>query len=456
MLDHSNDLRFCVFLWVGLTFAITLIRWKRSLTGTGLITTLLFQLWGNYGVGAFIYSLPNHPLLFWEELFGSDFIWLGFKEATIGLIALSIGGSLLGPILFHLFQNRFPVSNQALPPQRFSFLYLAIGLTSYFFLAIVGRQIATLTALTAAGWRMALIGLCLLIWQKWQEDKRLVSVGIIVLASCSIPTLTLVTQGFLSFGAIAVLTVYGFVASFFRPRWQVLVAGLLISYLGISVFVTYMRDRTEIRSAVWGGSSLMERTEAISLSAKGFEFFNPSDAEHLNRIDERLNQNFLVGASVNYFQSGFANFAHGDTVFDAFLALVPRILWPDKPATAGSGSLVSDYTGFSFAEGTSVGVGPVMEFYINFGSAGVFFGFLILGVLLAVLDSAAGEALHNEDAVRFAYMYLPGMSLVDITGSLSEMISSAGAGLAAVWIVNRFFLRKSEAEPIPARPQASR
>ena len=455
MLDHSSDLRFYVFLWIGLTFAITFIQWKRSVAGTGLIVTLLFQLWGNYGLGGLIYALPNHPLLFWEEFGGSDFVWLGFKEATVGLIGLGIGSALLGPVLSDMFRKRFPINSQALPEERLIYFYIAIGLASYFLIGTISEKIETLTAFAAAGWRMMLIGLCLLVWKKWREGNQLAFAGVVVAATCIVPTLTILTRGFLSYGAIAVLTLHGFIVSFFQPRWKIAVVGLLVSYLGISVFVTYMRDRTEIRNAVWGGVSMTERADTLSLTSKGFEFFNPNSAEHLNLIDARLNQNFLVGASVNYIQSGFANFANGNTVFGAFLALVPRIFWPDKPATGGSGSLVSDYTGIGFAEGTSVGIGPIMECYINFGSVGVFVGFLILGILLAILDSSAGEALRNGDWKRFSYMYLPGISLVDVSGALAEVISSAGAGLAFAWVVNNLFLRKLVEGPIPAKSSNS-
>src|ERR1700734_2977948 len=97
------------------------------------------------------------------------------------------------------------------------------------------------------------------------------------------------------------------------------------------------------------------------------------------RVDARLNQNWLVGAAVNRLSETDA-FAHGDTLWDAPLALIPRALWPDGPTNAGSGDLVNRYTDIKFGAGTSVGIGQVLEFYANFGTTGVMIGFALMGL----------------------------------------------------------------------------
>ncbi len=90
-----------------------------------------------------------------------------------------------------------------------------------------------------------------------------------------------------------------------------------------------MRDRDEIRAAVWGGRSVADRMEQVTLTLKNFEWFDPRSEQHLRRIDERLNQNVLVGAAVNLMQDT-GNYTYGKTVGDALLALVPRVLWPNR------------------------------------------------------------------------------------------------------------------------------
>jgi hypothetical protein len=251
-----------------------------------------------------------------------------------------------------------------------------------------------------------------------------------------LPFTTLITAGMLGYGAIAVLTILIFVSSFLRSPVRVILAGALIVYLGLSVFVSYMRDRTDIRATVWGEQSFEDRFDKISKTVTTFEWFDPGNFEHLQRIDGRLNQNFLVGAAV-YQLGQTQNFARGDTLWDALMALIPRAIWPEKPITAGSGNLVSRYTGIDFAEGTSIGVGQVMEFYLNFGTPGVIVGFIIMGVLVTAFDWQAAERLARNDLHGFVLWFLPGIALLQVGGQLVEITASAAASLIVALLVNR-------------------
>ena len=229
-----------------------------------------------------------------------------------------------------------------------------------------------------------------------------------------------------------------FVAGFYRPRWRLLVLGLAAGYLGFSVYVNWMRDRSEIRDTVWGGESYGSRIDQLKSTFSQAEFFSISDYEHLGRIDDRLNQNWLVGASVHYIESGSQEFARGETLWQAIIALIPRVFWPDKPVGAGSGDLVSTYTGYYFAEGTSVGIGSVMELFINFGQWGVIIGFLSIGVIIALIDKGAGESLANNDWLTFACWYMPGIAFLNVGGSFVETTASAAASLAMALLVKWF------------------
>jgi len=298
----------------------------------------------------------------------------------------------------------------------------------------------TVTALITGASNLAVVGLMLKSWRAWQCGARKYFRLWLALGS-AYPLLTIITQGFIGFGIFNTILVFTFVAGFYRPRWKLVVLGLAAGYLGLSIYVTYMRDRGDIRNTVWGGQSYGSRMDQLKATFSQFELFNINEDEHLERIDLRLNQNSLVGASVGYLESGRVEFARGETLWQALIAFVPRAIWPDKPVMAGSGDLVSKYTGYYFEEGTSVGVGQVMEFYINFGQAGVVIGFLFIGFILALIDRRAGECFANNDWLNFACWYLPGVAIMQIGGSLVEVTASAGASLAVSMLVKYFVLR---------------
>lgn len=256
-----------------------------------------------------------------------------------------------------------------------------------------------------------------------------------LLASAVFPFVTVATQGFLGYGMAAFLTISAFVAAFYGPRWKVLLFGALMAYVGLSVYVTYMRDRGEIRSMVRSGSALPDRFNKVTGTLGSIEWFDLYNRDHLYRIDYRLNQDFLVGAAVVYLRNGHIPYALGSTYRDALLNVVPRALWPDKPTSAGSGDLVAMYTGLSFMGDTSVGVGQVMETHINFGTTGVVVAFLLIGGILILVDTRACEALRRGDIPQFLIWYMPGLSLLILGGSFVE-VSASGA---ALWLVARLF-----------------
>ena len=117
--------------------------------------------------------------------------------------------------------------------------------------------------------------------------------------------------------------------------------------------------------------------------------------------------------------------------------MIPRLIWPGKPVEAGSGDLANRFTGMEFAVGTSVGVGPVMELYGNFGSIAVVIGFLLLGMLLKSADIMAGVHLASGNWQGFATWCLVGISMLNVGGSFVETTMSAGASLVLAVTVNK-------------------
>ena len=144
-------------------------------------------------------------------------------------------------------------------------------------------------------------------------------------------------------------------------------------------------------------------------------------------------------------------------MWDAFLAIIPRALWPNKPVTAGSGNLVSDYTGIHFVEGTSVGIGQVMESYINFGTEGVWVAFLLIGLVISLVDQNAADLIAGPGRGSFLMWYLPGQAILQVGGSFAEVTSTAAAGIVMAFVLGRVVRRAAGSAEPPSdfRPERS-
>jgi hypothetical protein len=130
------------------------------------------------------------------------------------------------------------------------------------------------------------------------------------------------------------------------------------------------------------------------------------------------------------------------------------VLWPAKPVVAGSGDLVADYTGLIVPEGTSVGIGHVMEWYVNFATTGVVLGFMLLGAVTVYVDRSASTWLHRGDVSRFAIWFLPGLSVLQVGGSFVEMMSTGAAALVIALACSRVVARFAKPAPFTPSPVA--
>ncbi len=421
-------------LWLVIASAFIIWRWLAG-RGVGLVVSIILGLSGIHWIAATLYLLP------WYQNFDRELVTTGLWVAVQGLCAFCLGAVLA---------SRAPVveaeddHHAARSVASFAWAYIVVGIIMYAFLWPRVGRIASLGALVAAGSSYIVLGICL---QCWRADApRLVRwLG----ASTLLPVVTILTQGYLSYGLAALAAVAAFIAELIQSRRKLLLAGLAIGYVTMSFYVTYMRDRAEIRDAVWSGAAANRRIDLIGGSVQSFEWFDPSNDYHLERIDERLNQDYFVGMAVDRLRKGVVPFGDGETVKEAFLALLPRAFWPDKGVVAGSTDIVSRFTGLRFMEGTSVGVGLVMEMFVNFGAPGVWLGFALFGAVLMIIDERARRCLEHGDAIRFALWYLPGSALLQLCGgSLVDATAAAGAGVVSVLLVNailtRLVIRRSQ------------
>jgi hypothetical protein len=375
---------------------------------------------------------------------------LGFEMTILGLAAFVVGA-----ILARQIDQRRAVARGVQPLQRaqtfgrLGWRALALGVVAYFVLLPLSGKVPSLTSVVSAVAALLILGLWLVLYgAAVAADRRKIIATLALLPL--LPLATLVTGGFLGYGANWVLSIVAFLFVITRRRFWFYVAALPVAFLGLSLFVTYMGQRNGIREVVWHEQAgLFDRLDRVSSIITKFELLNPSSPAQAAALDGRLDQNSLVGAAIIQHEAGYSDFVYGATV--PLWALIPRAIWPGKPAVGGSGDIVSDFTGVHFAAGTSVGVGQALEFYINFGIPGELIGFLGFGYLLMWLDQGIMRALAADDIPGFLLRAMPGLTLLNPGGSLLEiLVASVAAYLVTHLIVSLKFFA------IPPVPQPSR
>jgi hypothetical protein len=354
---------------------------------------------------------------------------IGFAVTLAGM-ATFVAGTIVGRLSSH---EPPEIARQSLTPDfgRAGWRAVVIGAGAYILFSSIFGRLASATAVVSSLPNLLILGFWMLYYSSGLlgEAHR----GILVLALLPLlPLATLITGGFLGYGFFWVLAVLAFCYVIARRRIWIYLVSPLVVFLGLSLFVTYMDNREAIRDVVWyEQASLGDRLEQISRIITNFQLLDLSAEAHLTALDERLNQNALVGAAVARHWEGYYDFALGDTI--PLWGLIPRVLWPDKPAVGGGGSLVTEYTGIPFAEGTSVGAGQVLECYVNFGFPGILIGFAGLGFLLMRFDRGIMRAFAIGDLNGLVLRALPGLSLLQPGGNLLEIVVSVvGAVLAAI------------------------
>ncbi|MEQ1895765.1 MAG: hypothetical protein ABL971_00095 [Vicinamibacterales bacterium] len=392
----------------------------------GLLVAYLLSLAALHWLAPALYLLP------WDGEVDLDATLEGLRQSTFAIMALGVGAEVAARQEIRTIGTE-EVGPDARIPSRLVNMYLVSGASLYVALFSAGSRLPTVRALVSCGSALMVVGIALKCWNAWQEGKtwRLWSwLG----AALGLPVMTVLSQGFLGYGYAAMLMVVTFCISFRQWSWKAVALGLVAAYFGMSVYVTYMRDRDDIRETVWTGENTAARLALLDAAVSSFEWFDWRNARHIERVSGRLNQNYLVGSAVLYLRQGYSEFAKGDTLVQGALAVIPRVLWPDKPIVAGSGDLVSQYTGLHFGEDTSVGIGHVMEAYVSFGTRGVVGSFFVIGLLLVLADRSAAAYRNLGDAGRFLICYLPALGLLQVGGSFVEATATA-AGSYAVAIL---------------------
>lgn len=423
-------------------FLISAVFWSsRNARGGSVGLTFAYAcLFSVIHFGAALYVLPWYdPSQHWYLVVtkvSRSTVGAGFVMSLLGL-----GGFYLGVRLHDMLgfatgnKRKCPLSTTE--ARRYARNLIVVGAVFYVAIFRLADYIPSGRAITGAGIHLVSVGVglgALVVLNSKMSVSKVTTAGLII----GIPFATMVSMGFLSYGVNAVVVICAFLAPFVRVRRAHVMFVVPVFWFALSFYVTYMAARTELRHVVWGGEDFGARIGKVAAVFLGeFEVFSIFNNEHLYRIDSRLNQNSFVGLAIEKTGEHGTPFAGGRTIVFAAVAWIPRAVWPNKPKFGGSGAMVSEHTGLVLSKSTSFGAGQVLEFYVNFGTAGVVIGFVVLGFALRHVDMRAASELRRGRLSRFAGFFLIGACMLQPQGILAEIVASAAAGILLMIAMTR-------------------
>ncbi len=148
---------------------------------------------------------------------------------------------------------------------------------------------------------------------------------------------------------------------------------------GLIVLVIIIQQLKGIYRSSTSGSDrgLDQFEEAYTTARSEGSLFNMNDIAQSN---VRINQGFIITNAMKQVP-GVQPFAMGDELYKVLeAAFLPRIIAPDK-LKAGDNSLVYKYTGIRLRPGTSMSMGAMGDFYVNFGVFGACICMFLFGWL---------------------------------------------------------------------------
>jgi hypothetical protein len=367
----------------------------------------------------------------------------GFEQTIIGMVAFLLGVIVARSISAGQAQGVLVRRVDLRDLDKRGMIYFCCGIASFMAMQYLGR-IPSVGAIIAALGSLMIVGACLRLWvanqmgnsTKWWKTAILLPL---------FPLITLIKDGFLGFGTYWMLSAICFATNQSRRKTTYYLLAPIVAYVGLSVFVNYMASRNEFRQLVWyRQAGIEDRLDHVVDMFRNFQFLDLSNSKQVEAIDGRLNQNILVGLAAERLSAGAVDYASGTTIIQTIYGLIPRAIWPGKPAVGGGGSIVSDFTGMEFGEGTSVGAGQVLEFYVNFGTAGVVLGFLIYGWVLGKIDMRVIDTLSRGDQAAFVFWFMIGLAMLQPGGNLLEVVVTMASSAIAGKAIGYFSVKRAE------------
>ena len=218
-------------------------------------------------------------------------------------------------------------------------------------------------------------------------------------------------------------------------RGRLPVSWLVLGFVAFLVVRTVQVEFRELtwqegRPAIWvlERLSVMAEVGVASLSEPGF--LRDAWQVGLSRVSH-----VMTFAEVVRLTPDYVPFWGGETYWPLVWKLVPRALFPDKPLEI-TGQEFGHRYGFLSPDDwvTSYNLPQLVEFYANFGPAGVVVGMFLLGVLYRFVQSIFAHPRMGFGAT-VAWLYLA-VKLLLIESALSMVVGGVVQALVFLWAVH--------------------
>lgn len=168
-----------------------MVRYWRRNSGAGLVFTYVLTFGVMHWMAAALYLLP------WHYDARVELTALGLRESAIGMVAMVIGSEVAALFLAHRIQHWPPLPDAPRPiDRRLTRLYLVCGAALYVGLFPLAGRLPSVEAILSSGSTIAVVAISLLCWNAWALGRPARLWGTLA-ASCLLPVVTVIGQGFL-------------------------------------------------------------------------------------------------------------------------------------------------------------------------------------------------------------------------------------------------------------------
>lgn len=190
--------------------------------------------------------------------------------------------------------------------------------------------------------------------------------------------------------------------------------------LSFAFLTVYQGIKQEYREYAWGTSLSSKEKLAVLTNLITIESFtelfksNPNENESLMATISRLNQGWQTSMVYARVPSRVDFEKGNDLANDIFSSLLPRFLWPQK-RTVNDPERFEYYTGYRLNGITSMSIGVLGDYYVNFGFEGSLVALYLFGLFLGLLTRWYYRRFFSKNPINliwlpfiFSYLIRPG------------------------------------------------